>query len=156
MKNAQKIKSGLTGLFILFLLVGCLPDPVRVLDDELVAYFDRFEQEATRRNVSVQLGGIDGVFADTLASTKAGTCQTLSTGRYRILVNASYWNQATALEREFVVFHELGHCALKRDHTDAATPSGVCQSIMTSGTGRCKMNYTASNRSTYLDELFSN
>ncbi len=56
--------------------------------------------------------------------------------------------------REFVVFHELGHCDLGRDHRDEAFDNGVCVSIMRSGLGDCRDYYHPRTREGYLDELF--
>lgn len=35
----------------------------------------------------------------------------------KIKIDISYWNSATKLERKALIFHELGHCSLLRDHT---------------------------------------
>jgi len=66
-----------------------------------------------------------------------------------------FWETASFAEKEYVVFHELGHCALNRRHLDTKNADGTCLSMMQSGNGSCKMNYNAQNRSKYLDELFS-
>ena len=35
-----------------------------------------------------------------------------------IFVKEEYWNKATEISREQLMFHELGHCALKLNHDD--------------------------------------
>ena len=54
-----------------------------------------------------------------------------------------------------IVFHELGHCVLVRDHLDDADSEGNCLSMMHSGLGDCEFRYNGSTRNVYLDELFS-
>lgn len=36
----------------------------------------------------------------------------------RIVLNTYYWQWLNDLDREQLVFHELGHCVLNRDHND--------------------------------------
>jgi len=69
-------------------------------------------------------------------------------------IDATYWANATALEREFVIFHELGHCFLDRTHIDTKDVQGDCESMMHSGISGCQFRYTLASRVAYLDELF--
>jgi hypothetical protein len=71
------------------------------------------------------------------------------------MIDRLFWETATMTEKEYVIFHELGHCALNRRHLDTTYKDGTCTSMMQSGNGSCKMVYNAQNRSKYLDELFS-
>ncbi|MEL6124666.1 MAG: hypothetical protein AAFR14_13205, partial [Bacteroidota bacterium] len=57
--------------------------------------------------------------------------------------------------REYIIFHELGHCVLFRDHVDACFANNTWTSIMRSGHGSCFDNYTSRTRPYYIDELFS-
>lgn len=131
-------------------------EPVLV-DNRLIPYFDLFEDEAIRRGYDFDLTalGITGVIENIPEDGVAGTCQY---GRHiaHVTVDQNYWNHSSQLSREFVVFHELGHCVLDRDHRDAAFANGICRSIMASGLGDCFDAYNTINREYYLDELFSN
>ncbi len=66
----------------------------------------------------------------------------------------NYWLNASAMDKEFIVFHELGHCYLQREHLDTKDERGICTSIMSSGTSNCVRLYTNQNRSDLIDELF--
>jgi Zn-dependent peptidase ImmA (M78 family) len=64
-----------------------------------------------------------------------------------------YWNLANDAHRENLVFHELGHCVLNRDHVNRINLDGVPESIM---------NYSLMepyqyemNRAILLQELFN-
>jgi hypothetical protein len=53
----------------------------------------------------------------------------------QISVSESYWLTASDLEREELVFHELGHCILGRGHEDGAMPisgGSIYKSLMNS------------------------
>jgi hypothetical protein len=53
---------------------------------------------------------------NTLASNVLGTC--VYAAKRFVLINEQYWNSSTTnnTQREYIVFHELGHCALDRTH----------------------------------------
>lgn len=35
-----------------------------------------------------------------------------------ILLDIEYWNESDDLDRESLIYHELGHCILNREHND--------------------------------------
>ena len=127
------------------------------VDKRLWPYFRTFEEEAVVRNVSVDLKSmeISGVIEEISEENIVGTCQYGRSIPGHVTIDATFWNKASMINRELVVFHELGHCALFRDHDDGADQFGRCLSIMGSGTGNCRSGYNNNTRSKYLEELFS-
>lgn len=125
------------------------------IDEALQPYFERFVTEGNRRGQEIDLftKGIEGFLIDIQENNVIGQCSHDNSAIRRVNIDRSYWNQATDLEREFVVFHELGHCYLERSHMDTQTNRN-CISIMHSGTSGCRFRYTTANRTAYLDELF--
>lgn len=139
-------------------LFSCITDDgITDIDDTLRPYYDDFAREAQARGIEVDYGDvpISASLSQTLNVNVAGTCLRRDNAENEIRINRNYWNSADELEREFVMFHELGHCFLNRDHTEETYPDGTCISIMASGTGSCDENYTELTRSDYLDELFN-
>lgn len=69
-----------------------------------------------------------------------------------IIVLKSWWDSAGDLDKEEVMFHEMGHCLLKQQHRDGMTNKGYKLSIM----HRIHMGaaYYEPVRKYYLDELF--
>ena len=125
------------------------------IDEALAPYFERFVAEGALRGINIDLAEkrIEGFLIDIEATDVAGQCSYSATSTRTVNIDIAYWNNATDLEKEFVVFHELGHCYLERSHLDA-TENRNCTSIMHSGTSGCRFRYTAFSRTTYLDELF--
>ena len=127
------------------------------VDRELWPYFSNFEKEARARNLNVNLnlsnivGSIEPIHEDGVA----GSC---SYGRFRnneIIIDSEFWDRAPSLYREYIVFHELGHCYLSRQHLDACLTNRTWKSLMRSGTeNQCRDNYTTLTREYYIDELF--
>ena len=127
------------------------------VDPRLWNYFIDFEREALLRGYRIDLQELEitGVIENISEDGVAGTCQ-YGNHLSHVTVDQNYWNHSSTINREFVVFHELGHCVLNRGHQEASFQNGVCQSIMASGTGSCLSAYSLSTREYYLDELFSN
>lgn len=152
-------------VFMFFTFLACQSD---LVDQELQTedanipsalspYFETFKQKAFENgflvdyesaNITAELKFID-------QGSVAGTCSTNGHDLRHITIDQSFWNQASHLLKEMVVFHELGHCILGRGHEESAFPNGVCRSIMRSGLGNCRDAYIPENRDYFIEELFS-
>lgn len=149
----------LTFLLGMVILTGCRQEETSALyiDSSLREYFDRFAEEGNRRGLNIDFNTIrvEGFISNTLTAGINGQCQHDEDHPDRVLVNQAYWNRADAMEKEFLIFHELGHCYLKRSHLDTKDSSGTCTSIMHSGAHVCRNGYAKQTRDDYLDELFN-
>ena len=125
------------------------------VDQRLLSYFQSFEEEAALRGIDINITdfGTTGEISDIPENGVAGTCE-YGAHINHVTVDLNYWNNTSELEREFVVFHELGHCVLHLDHNDTSFSNGLCVSLMASGTGGCRNAYNNQNREYYIDELF--
>lgn len=126
------------------------------VETELHEYFRRFEEEAALKGLEVNLVnlGIIGVIDEIDEQHVIGRCSYNRFNPRLVTIDASFWNRSSDSSREFVVFHELGHCVLNRGHLEDAFSNGVCKSIMRSGTGSCFDAYNTRNRDYYIEELF--
>lgn len=130
-------------------------------------YVDQFIKEASIRGKEIDFSdtGLSIQFSELPLGT-AAQCQELgdgSRGNHRILIDENLWAIAAPTRREFLVFHELGHCELDRRHQNDQLPNGEWQSMM-QGTisnsplsdkerGR-PVNFHGFRRDYYLNELF--
>ncbi len=128
------------------------------IDPMLDFYFELFAGEGFQRGIEVDFKQteVSGYFADLSEANVTAQCQHDPNYPDRVVIDQAYWEQASDIEREFVVFHELGHCYLKRSHLDQKNPDGTCLSIMHSSGSVCNNTYRETTRIKYLDELFSN
>lgn len=127
------------------------------VDAALHTYFSRFEHEARQRGLSYDLKalGITGVIEEIDEENIAGQCAYRRFYSPRqITLDKSFWERSSDLLKEFIVFHELGHCVLNRSHLETSFSNGVCSSIMRSGNGDCFDYYSRTTRAYYIDELF--
>ncbi|MEL7121054.1 MAG: putative metallopeptidase [Bacteroidota bacterium] len=127
-----------------------------LVEEALWPYFERFENAARERGFVIDLnaarvtGEIDVIDDDGVA----GQCTYRSHAPNSVLIDQEFWDVASDLAKEYVVFHELGHCQLGREHREDAHANGTCVSMMRSGLGNCRDNYSRFTRVSYLNELF--
>lgn len=158
-------------LFLFLIFFGaCLEDDLAIEDDissviraypnvdsELWSHFQAFEEAAAERGFSVDLNraNIVGTLEDIDDGNVVGTCSYGGFQNHRdVVIDQSFWDRASNLAREYIVFHELGHCYLFRDHLESCLDNRTYASIMRSGieTG-CRDNYNIQTRDFYIDEL---
>jgi len=126
------------------------------VDERLWPYFRSFENEAALRGISIDLNAhrTTGEISPIPEDGVAGSCQYGSHINH-VTIDLNFWNNRSHLIREFVIYHELGHCVLDRDHEESSFDNGICRSIMRSGLEDCNDAYNQQNRTYFVDELFS-
>jgi len=132
------------------------PQITFIVDTPVQEYYERFIYEAAVRGLNLEYATyqVDATISDIPEHNVIGQCSWSETHQHAITLDRAYWNNASDMQREFVVFHELGHCVLGRAHVDNSDANGNCTSIMTSGAGDCRIVYLQHNRDRLLDELF--
>jgi len=149
----------LIGVVAAFLISSCEPDldVLVVVDNPVQTYFDRFVDEAAIRGIDVAYATsqVEARIGEIEEQNVIGQCSWNQHHQHSIVLEQDYWRNATDLQREFLVFHELGHCVIGRGHRDDSDANGYCMSIMSSGTGECRVVYNQANRERLLNELFS-
>ncbi|HFA50910.1 MAG TPA: hypothetical protein ENJ95_18020 [Bacteroidetes bacterium] len=127
------------------------------VDPALWPYYEAFEKEGAERGLVIDLAAdnILGKIEELPEEHVAGQCSYGTAVDSEVTIDQGFWNDFSShYIREMVVFHELGHCYLKRGHKEGAHPDGTCLSIMRSGLEDCRDNYNLQTREEYLDELF--
>ncbi len=147
-------------LYFLLLIILCFTcnedeNPV-IVESELQPYFERFKQAGIARGVNVDFDAIpiEGRVANLFDSNVNGWCSLNEEDPREIIIDDSFWSNASEFDKEFIIMHELGHCYLNRLHDDSIDGDGNCVSIMHSTTETCVFPYNDDTRDAYLDELF--
>lgn len=149
------------GFMISTLIITSCTDDLKkptVVHGDLIAYFETFEAEGKLRGLDIDLSDeeINGFMQTINEGGIIGQCRSSDTDGKSIVIDKNGWTQLSSSEKEFIVFHELGHCYLDRDHDDSKNRDGTCRSLMHSSTSACRNIYNPNTRETYLDELFFN
>ena len=134
------------------------PEPVGYpnVDERLWPFYEKFEIEGKLRGIPIDLRAenISGEIVEIHKENVAGQCNFNHQNPNHVSIDLEFWNNSNERFKEFVVFHELGHCHLLRAHREEQNLNGTCKSIMRSGNGNCFDNYNRSTRTGYIDELF--
>jgi len=163
----------ITILFIGCLFIACKKKEEIPVNGEIdiapsfQPYVDQFVAEASVRGIAIDFSdtGLKMYFRPLSLGT-AAQCQELgngSSGSHQILFDENLWAITAPARKEFLVFHELGHCELGRQHVNTKFPNGEWQSMMQGRIDNAPLsekeqgrpvNFYGFRKSYYLDELF--
>jgi len=151
-------------LFISILIFSCSDDgsvsDVNI-DPEIQPYVDRFLAEAAQRGINIDLeeSGLDIRFEiDISTADYAGVCR-FRLGSNEIGIDRERWDASSERRKEWLIYHELGHCVLDRDHRNDRFDNGMWKSLMrgdplTQEELRVPLCYLWERNQYYIDELF--
>lgn len=119
---------------VLLLLLSCARVPIkpyRGVDRDIMPYILQFEKDYSMKleKVSARLYDLE-----LLGSNAAGICRYhyRDTSLNEIFIDRDRWRGAPDLYRKMLVYHELGHCILHRDHRNTKLEDGCPSSLMNS------------------------
>jgi len=131
------------GALLLFLsLTSCGVESLNSKTDFL-PYIASFQIEAASRGIATHVNSLIVRYGENMKSTTAATC-TYGDGGL-IEVNPRVWSDLSDITREILLFHELGHCILYKDHDDSQL--GIMNKILLPG-------YIGKSRAEYLEDFF--
>jgi hypothetical protein len=135
-----------------FGISGCGKQPVLQLN-QFSPYVEAFEESASQHGQSVKVTDLIVRFGKMENPYERGICEIAGDETPIITINQEAWEQMSEDEREPLMYHELGHCVLKRKHRADQIGPGVPASLMNPYTiagwtyGQYKKHY--------IDELFT-
>lgn len=149
-------------LFLSILIVSCNSLETEVtIDPALQPYVDQFLIEAQNRGVNIDLqenGLIMQFEEDVSTADYSGICR-YRIGTNEVGIDKEVWGRLDEVERDRLIYHELGHCVLDRGHRNDKFDNNIWVSLMRgdplSGIElRMPVCYVWDRTSYYLDELF--
>jgi hypothetical protein len=81
-------------------------------------YVRLFSQYAEEYDAPVKIDDLEFKTADIKDEGIMGRCHTYDHGTPTIVIDTIYWEKISPTQRIALVFHELGHCILKREHIE--------------------------------------
>lgn len=152
-KKVWKKTSFLRVLTYTFLFISCSTTEVlkkQEIEKEFIPYVLSFEKYSGKQVEAIRIR-----FANLDYMPKVtGICYRtkFKLGISTIKIDSYYWEKATDNEKEMLIWHELGHCVLNKDHNNSIGNRGCPISIMYfSGFPEfCYVNY----KRHYIKELF--
>jgi len=139
--------------------INASPTPIEYKTDYIDKTFnpiiESFIYEARLRGHPVSLDKMNMSFGDIRTSwtdRTVGYCARNRAGRMVIKIHSKSWKKMDEYQREELVFHEMGHCLIPREHCKAVTKDGPV-SIMFPHI--LESTYYKKNREDLVDELFN-
>jgi len=157
-------------LTIILLQLTCTKDAFTgFIHPEFRLFIEDFIEEGKKRGVELDIKEMEAFLVNEFSKepSRSTVCgfgwwnYEHNGRRIEILNSENCWGNRTYIEKENIIFHELGHAFLARNHISDTLPNRYAKSIMCSPfDGGCSSNYTTyydnpSLRSYFLDELFN-
>lgn len=142
-------------LFTLLLNISCSTATTgRIgVDSSILPYVERFEAYLghTIDDLHIELVRLN----KTNRGHIAGVCNIskYDTNKYFIEIDEDYWYFYGDTKREMLIFHELGHCELNKQHNDVILSNGCPKSLMSPN--KFDIWCYRDNKQRYLAELFN-
>lgn len=144
--------------YAVFIIVGLVTSGCGkpgVIDPETVSYVNSF-QDASQRvgkaltiansGVSVNFGVVDHV------GETGAMCDQNSNS---VIIDKASWDQMSVDQRKQVIYHELGHCVLHRDHDNSKDEATNCHVSLMSSSSVVDSCINALGWAHYENELFN-
>ncbi|MBS1508751.1 MAG: hypothetical protein JSS79_19095 [Bacteroidetes bacterium] len=123
-------------------------------DPTFKTYLDRFVSEANARGFNPDVSLLRIIYSDTLNYYCGYGVQVAH--QVQISTRATCWAQLSDTDKEILMFHELGHAVLGRNHDNAKLANGDYKTMMFAGSQfGLYVPETPERRKYYLDELFN-
>jgi len=149
-------------LIIALLITSCFGTGFFTYDtpDKLDRYLLEFKSAAKERGYNLNIPNhLKVKLVDKLEGRNTIRGECINDIPMIIRLEKDYWMQADSTQRKILLFHEFGHCLLKRKHTNEILPNGEWKSIMRGGSlpenRSYFVNFRGFRKQYYLDELFN-
>jgi hypothetical protein len=128
-------------------------------DKTLLPYVVAFEEQAKVQldDENFKVGDVPINFGDTTDTRYDGVCVKYPDGTREILLKKKWFDRASEVQKEILIYHELGHCRLNRKHNSSSAMAydnhlSIKVSIMNPVVPSAY--YYSEYRDAYLKELF--
>lgn len=148
---------------LVFLLLAILLIPFSIskflnvpiyIDKKFIPLFNQFKKDNEKYKAGASFYKLTTTFAKKLPTGVAAFCRPVTN---TVVVSSEVWNRLSPEGRKALVYHEWGHCTLRRDHTtDLRVPFNFCpKSIMHPYVDNVERCFNELEEE-YIEELFTN
>ncbi len=138
------------------LLCACNKEKTQVIPEELEDYVHAFFRDARKHGNNIHIEDFDLIF-DFVQLNNDSVSGRCNASNNRIEIDAALWERKSDDVKTWLIYHELGHCILGREHYNGVFYNGECQSMMCSDfiSDNCSTNFFSDAwKAYYVQELF--
>lgn len=118
-------------LLLFFLLCGgCTHEYVVSIEDKYIKYVRRFVADGERFGRKIYIYDLIVRSVPEINEETIGQCERKYNTTPEVTISASFWENFSDAEKEELIYHELGHCVLKRRHNEYTDDWGTPVSMM--------------------------
>lgn len=114
------IMLGLACFVIVILAKSKINNAPIYTNPEFEPYFDMFQADASKFKTPLRLYKLTTIFSDTVPIGVLGYCVPSTN---TVVISARAWDRMDFMGRKVLLYHEWGHCALRREHVEQMNPS---------------------------------
>jgi len=121
---------------------------------QFIPYFNQFKKDNDKYKSGANFYKLTTIFSDNVPLGVAAYCRPITNS---VVVSSQVWDRLSVQGRKALLYHEWGHCTLRRDHTeDLMTPYSFCpKSIMYPYVDNVERCFETLGEE-YIEELFTN
>lgn len=118
--NALQVSSIVLGLSVASSCAPIEKEHIEMfqVDSTFMPYVQNFELAAQAEGVSMKITDLIIEFGSTPSMNETGVCEIATNETPKVTINQRIWNTLSNTDRQEVIFHELGHCTLRRRHQE--------------------------------------
>ncbi len=98
--------------------------------DGFEEYVSLFEVRSSEFGRETKVNDLIIEFGDLPNPRERGACEIVGDQTPRIVISRKKWDKLDEVARRQLLFHEMGHCVLFRDHRGGHTEDGIPVSLM--------------------------
>ncbi len=102
---------------------GCAPkkkhEAFLQIDGPFQDFVHNFEQTSAQEGTPLTVNDLILTFGSTPSMNETGVCEYSEDETPKITINQRIWNTLNDYDKQEVIFHELGHCVLRRIHQNS-------------------------------------
>jgi hypothetical protein len=125
-------------------------------DSAFEKYLIQFESDAKKYNTHLNLYKLITIFSNKINTAETGAVAFCMPATKTVVISRPIWNKLDNSGKKALLYHEWGHCILRREHTESYDYSSLCPtSLMYPYIDPLKYCYNKHQES-YNRELFTN
>lgn len=117
-------------LLVFLTTVACGQRKSQLSIEGFEEYVTLFEERSSEIGSPLKVADLVIEFGDLANPRERGACEIIGDQTPRVIISRTKWEKLDEASRRQLLFHELGHCVLFREHQEGRADTGIPLSLM--------------------------